>query len=96
MISKNINEGEHKEPWARPQAAPVHNCRLVNPLCPNDLCWLPANHAGSVGGIHWLSTMAEPDEVSDIMYLSHYSHSRSDLMDEGQRSADSLFPDDPS
>lgn len=40
------------------------HCTLVNPLCPNDLCVLPAGHPGTVKREHLLSTMygsVDPD-----------------------------------
>jgi len=77
----------------KPPMGEASRCRLVNPLCPEDLCWLPANHAGAAEGVHHLGTMAAPAEVSEIMYLSHTEHTAGGLIDEGVEAADRLFPD---
>jgi len=31
-------------------------CPLINPLCPEDLCWLPRDHVGTKEGYHVLGT----------------------------------------
>lgn len=40
-------------------------CQLINAGCPDDLCVLPPNHAGTDTGHHLLETMAEVGQVCD-------------------------------
>ena len=67
-------------------------CQLVNPLCPDDLCLLPQDHEG----YHRLGTMAEPDEVSDIMFMApprKRRRSASELYQLGWKKARELWPE---
>lgn len=72
----------------------MDRCRLVNPLCPDDLCTLPQNHAGSAEGKHLLGTSAGMESVSHFMYLSHTAHTAEELINEGCEAARSLWPDE--
>lgn len=78
------------ETQRRPVSLNVNRCRLVNPLCPEDLCELSENHPGSLAGRHLLGTMSEPGVVSDLMYLSRSSHTTEELIAEGARAAEEM------
>jgi hypothetical protein len=39
-----------------------NGCPYVNPLCPDDLCFLPYGHEGFDIGVHMLGTTPEPME----------------------------------
>jgi hypothetical protein len=69
-------------------------CPLVNPLCPDDLCFLPAGHIGTEEGYHILGTMryTQADRLvrkGSIMTMAPVGTTRSDLMklgwDEAER-----------
>jgi hypothetical protein len=51
-----------------------NGCLLVNPLCPDDLCWLPLNEDGSQHDLHCLGTMPWDQRLRltgrDIMFMS--------------------------
>lgn len=55
MAPKGIVEAGY-EAWKSRPAPPEVRCPLVNPLCPNDLCILEANHPGTEQGWHTLGT----------------------------------------
>src|SRR5262252_5612237 len=71
-----------------------HGCLLVNPLCPDDLCWLPI-----VGGkphrLHCLGTDRWDHRFTlagTAFYMSEISTTREDLISEGWQRQLALFP----
>lgn len=72
-----------------------NGCPLVNPLCPDDLCWLPYAHPGFEIGVHFLGTSAEPTAWKDQMELHPRgpNATQSDLIDLGRHRQVELFPD---
>ena len=55
-------------------------CPLVNPLCPDDFCVLPAGHVGAAEGWHWLQTSGAAIKVSSAMWLGPKGSTRAHLM----------------
>lgn len=63
-------------------------CPLVNPLCPDDLCWLPAGHVGTDEGYHILGTTAYSWAErmifkGSVMLMAPVGTSREDLVSLG-------------
>jgi hypothetical protein len=78
----------HGELWPEPL------CPLVNPLCPDDLCYLPAGHVGTEEGYHILGTMPYSQAgrlicKGSVMLMAPVGTPRPDLMklgwDEAER-----------
>lgn len=74
------------------QASPEWiGCKLVNPLCPDDLCTLRENHSGTKRRWHRLQSdgINEGFVVSKAMFLSKISKTREDLIAEGKTASQS-------
>lgn len=73
-----------------------NGCLLVNPMCPDDLCWLPLNEDGSQHTAHCLHTMPWNERLHltkrDAMFMSESSHTPEHLYLEGWMVALKLFP----
>jgi hypothetical protein len=70
-------------------------CPLVNPACPDDLCYLPAGHIGTEEGYHITGTVAYSDAVKfEGFDMAEVGTSRHDLVDKGRHLASILFPGD--
>lgn len=75
---------------------PGDPCPLVNPLCPDDLCILPAGHPGTDDGYHVLGT-------TNYDYAERFVHepfkmlpvgtTKDELIAEGDRVARELWPE---
>lgn len=83
-------------------------CPLVNPLCPDDLCVLPAGHKWTRGRRHLLGTMygsvPDPDypnenltkyvqQVSKVMYLAPVGTPEEELIRLGWARSKKLWPE---
>lgn len=90
--SDGMDLGYDLNPDPETQRKPVSpgRCRLVNPLCPEELCTLPGNHSGTLAGKHLLGTMSELGVVSELMYLSHSSYTAAQLIAEGAQAAEDM------
>lgn len=54
-----------------------NGCKLVNPLCPDDLCILPPHPQWPM---HKLGTAGEPFVVSDVMFMHPEAQTAEDLV----------------
>ena len=65
----------------------AEQCPLVNPLCPEDLCFLPKNHIGTAEGYHVLGTTAydQAEHFSKKDYITDRPVTREWLIEEGWR-----------
>lgn len=74
-----------------------NGCKLVNPLCPDDLCWLPVEEGKQYHLLHCLGTDRWCDRftLSDrpAMYLSETAETQRDLIKEGAEKQWELFGD---
>jgi hypothetical protein len=70
-------------------------CPMVNPLCPVDLCILPAGHAGTAEGYHVLGTTAySAAEQFPLEWMVPTGASVAELYLQGVHLAEIMFPDD--
>lgn len=94
---KRLNPDEVKSVWFY-DGAPLYRdwngCPYVNPLCPNDLCFLPYGHPGMWDGVHMLGTSAEPSVMQHkgLHPLGQHVH-KNELWDLGWRRQHEMFPE---
>jgi hypothetical protein len=70
-------------------------CPLINPMCPDDLCVLPAGHVGTTEDYHVTGTMSYGQaEKFPREWMRPEGSNPQFLMQEGWRVADIMFPDD--
>src|SRR5262245_48914679 len=70
-------------------------CPLINPGCPDDLCYLPAGHVGTEEGFHITGTTAYDSAIKWVHgELAPVGTSRSELIRHGAVLAKVLWPDD--
>jgi hypothetical protein len=70
-------------------------CPLVNPMCPDDLCILPAGHVGTEEGYHVLGTTAyTAAEKFPLEWMMPVGTSVQVLCQEGWRQQEAKFPRD--
>lgn len=70
-------------------------CPLVNPMCPNDLCILPAGHDGTEEGYHVLGTTPYNHAYKyPLEWMMPVGTNAQVLQQEGWRRSDVMFPRD--
>lgn len=73
-----------------------NGCPMINPLCPDDLCWLPYAHPGFDKGVHFLGTDADAVKYDpEIMKLHPRGPNATevDLVELGHKRQREMFPD---
>lgn len=92
MVERHLAEtGEDwwnaKVPWGR-------RCPLVNPMCPDDLCVLPANHFGAAEGYHVLGTTSYSEAPKlPLEWMRPDGTSDEELIAEGARLQREMHPE---
>jgi hypothetical protein len=70
-------------------------CTMINPLCPNDLCYLPYGHVGTDEGYHVTGTVPYDNaEKFKDFDMAPKGTSRDDLTTMGWDQARELFGED--
>jgi len=83
------------KPWYQIDRSHWPQCPLINPMCPDDLCVLPAGHVGTEHGYHVLgTTMYSQAERYPKDWLVYPGTSKEALIRMGWERQQRMFPDD--